>query len=546
MPATRIPTSEQEEVIQTSLEPGQVMIINAIAGSGKTSTLQMYVDRYPEKKFLYLAFGKGQADEAKQRFATNAECRTTHSLAYRETGLPYAKNRAKGLGSEPRSKTVMGPLNITVPSLAQMTIATVSKYLQSAASSIGTPHLPEFAQYKPLDEQLTILQKAKTLWSKMCDKNDVSIPMSHDGYLKLWQLGCLRSGKVPHVFYQYDAILLDEAQDTNPAVEAILGQIIEEKNHAVVLVGDERQSIYQWRGAVNMMSRLSEKIDDAQIDGIKKSLTESFRYGPRAADAASKILSLGCEKKMKILGRGADEPRPSQGSRCYLSRTNATLMNEALSSLTANPHASIHFAGTNAVNRYDPTVPYKLNLIRSLYYYYANERHLATDPTVKRFEDWNEVLRHAKGGDDDPTAECVDKELGAAVRFVEKHGYQTLDVLDLIVSRSGDPNHAIASFSTAHRAKGLEWDHVTVLDDFPKIGSEMERDEHGELQIPDEQELNLLYVAVTRGRKWVDLNEDILEFVEMEFPRHFEESRPSKVLERNKDRVNERAVSISL
>jgi F-box protein 18 (helicase) len=240
-----------------------------------------------------------------------------------------------------------------------------------------------------------------------------------------------------------------------------------------------------------MMSRLSEKIDDARIDGVKKSLTESFRYGPRVADAASKILSLGCEKKMKILGRGTDEPRQMQGSKCYLSRTNATLMNEALSTLTANPQASIHFAGTNAINRYDPTAPYKLNLIRSLYYYHANQRHLATDPTVKRFEDWNDVLRPAKGGDDDPTAECVDKELGAAVKFVEKHGYQTLDLLDLIVSRSGDPNHAIASFSTAHRAKGLEWDHVTVLDDFPKIGSEMERDENGELQLPDKQELNL-------------------------------------------------------
>ncbi len=72
----------------------------------------------------------------------------------------------------------------------------------------------------------------------------------------------------------------------------------------------------------------------------------------------------------------------------------------------------------------------------------------------------------------------------------------------------------------------------------------MERDENGELQLPDEQELNLLYVATTRGRKWVDLNEDLLEFVELEFPRHFEELRPSKVLYRNKERVSEEAISI--
>ena len=539
MEKERTPTAEQAEIIRTRLEPGQVMVINAIAGSGKTTTLQLYVKEYPHKKFLYLAFGKAQAEEAKLRFGMNAECRTTHSVAFRETGIPYAQNKAKGLGSEPRSKAVMEPLNIAFPWMAHMTIATVSKYLQSADPEIDTSHLPEYAQYKPVEDQVSVLKKARTLWRKMCDKKDVTIPMSHDGYLKLWQLECLRSGKIPRVFYQYDAILLDECQDTNPAMESILSRIIREQSHAVVLVGDERQSIYQWRGAVNMMSRLSEKIDEAQINGIKRSLTESFRYGPRAADVASKILSLGCQQKVKITGRGKDNPNSKEGSKCYLSRTNASLMDTALSTLSSNPQSTIHFAGTTALNRYDPTVAYKLNLIRSVYHYYANQRHLATDPTVKRFEDWTEILRHAKGEGGDQDSEGADKELASAVNFVEKHRFDTPEVLDFIVSRSGAPSQAIATFSTAHRAKGLEWDHVQILNDFPKIGAEIERDEKGELQLPDEQELNLLYVAATRGRKWVELNEDLLEFVECEFQRHFEELRPSNVLERTKGHVSE-------
>jgi F-box protein, helicase, 18 len=291
-----------------------------------------------------------------------------------------------------------------------------------------------------------------------------------------------------------------------------------------------------------MMSRLAEKIDDAQVDGIRRSLTESFRYGPRAADVASKILSLGCQQKVKIIGRGKDEPNLKEGSRCYLARTNASLMDAALSTLsTSNPYAVIHFAGTTAINRYDPTVPYKLNLIRSIFHYFANQRHLATDPTVKRFEDWTEILQHAKGGENGQDGEAADKELAAAVHFVEKHRFETLDVLDLIVSRSGGPTQAIASFSTAHRAKGLEWDHVHILDDFPKLGSEMQRNENGELQLPDEQELNLLYVATTRGRKWVELNQDLLEFVESEFQKHFDELRPSNV-QRSKGRVSEEPV----
>ena len=221
------------------------------------------------------------------------------------------------------------------------------------------------------------------------------------------------------------------AQDTNPAVESILCRIIREQSHAVVLVGDERQSIYQWRGAVNMMSRLSEKIDEAQIDGIKRSLTESFRYGPRAADVASKILSLGCQQKIKIVGRGKDDPNVKDGSKCYLSRTNASLMDTALSTLRAIHSQPFISPAPSALNRYDPTVAYKLNLIRSVYHYYANQRHLATDPTVKRFEDWTEILRHAKGEGGDQDSEAADKELAAAVNFVEKHRFDTPEVLDL-------------------------------------------------------------------------------------------------------------------
>jgi F-box protein, helicase, 18 len=541
--ATLTPTEEQAEIISTDLRPGQVMVVDAVAGSGKTSTLEMYVDAHPRKKFLYLAFGKAQADEAKAKFGPNAECRTTHSLAFRETGAPYAKNRQKGLGSEPRGKAIMEPLKINFPWMANMTIATLSRYLQSADLEIGPQHLPEYAAFKPMEDQMTVLHKARTLWKKMADKDDVTIPMSHDGYLKLWQLECLRSGKVPRVFYQFDAVLLDEAQDTNATVEAILAQIVAQGSHAVILTGDQRQGIYKWRGAVNMMERLTDSIEAGEINGVRKALTESFRYGPRGADIAGKILSLGREERFKITGRGKDQSAVG-GSRCYLARTNATLMDQAIATLESNPAAVINFAGTNPINHYDPTVPYKLNFIESVYHYFANQKHLARDPIVKRFEDWSDILKHARG-DDEQDSEAADKELAAAVKFVERHRFDTPAVLNLIVSRSGDPARAIASFSTAHRAKGLEWDHVTILDDFTKLGSDMERDENGDLRLPDEQELNLLYVAATRALKWVTLNSDLTEFVETEFDGHFEELRPSRLTHPTTERLSEEGVSIT-
>src|SRR5690606_13167694 len=55
--------------------------------------------------------------------------------------------------------------------------------------------------------------------------------------------------------------------------------------------------------------------------------------------------------------------------------------------------------------------------------------------------------------------------------------------------------------STAHKAKGLEWDRVRIGDDFkgPKQDTET-----GELVMPDPEELRLAYVAVTRARRELD------------------------------------------
>lgn len=52
--------------------------------------------------------------------------------------------------------------------------------------------------------------------------------------------------------------------------------------------------------------------------------------------------------------------------------------------------------------------------------------------------------------------------------------------------------------STAHRAKGLEWDYVVIGDDFPEPKESLKT---GETEWPSEEELRLAYVAVTRARK---------------------------------------------
>jgi len=60
---------------------------------------------------------------------------------------------------------------------------------------------------------------------------------------------------------------------------------------------------------------------------------------------------------------------------------------------------------------------------------------------------------------------------------------------------------ALVVFSTAHKAKGREWNAVVLWSDFPNWWVPP-RDGEGEEEIEEE---NLLYVAMTRARKHLSL-----------------------------------------
>ena len=278
--------------------------------------------------------------------------------------------------------------------------------------------------------------------------------------------------------------------------------LIQEGKHALLLVGDERQSIYQWRGAVNMMSRLRQSIEEGKIAGEIRHLTESFRYGPRTADLATRILSLGSKQAPTITGRGIDNPQSDGGHCCYLSRTNAGPIDAALSTVENHRGGTVHFAATRAPD-WSPRLAYKFDFIRSVYGHFAGQPYLVTDPEIKRFVDWNDILRHGTSMDASKN-EAVDQELAAAIKFVTKYTSATPQMLDRIEASCDSPEYAVASFSTAHRAKGLEWERVTLLNDFPRLDDDN--------KTPDVQELNLLYVALTRGKHWVQLNADLSSF----------------------------------
>ena len=72
--------------------------------------------------------------------------------------------------------------------------------------------------------------------------------------------------------------------------------------------------------------------------------------------------------------------------------------------------------------------------------------------------------------------------------------------LRALAERSAEQGAADYVISTVHRAKGLEWKRVRVANDFRLRGDDGS-------PMPDEDELRLLYVAVTRPQHVLDISE---------------------------------------
>lgn len=262
------PTPEQQRVAAHRPVPGQTVVINAYAGCGKSTVLKLLSEANLERKITYICFNAANAAEARRKFPKHVDCRTTHSLARRVIEPRYPAGK---IGNNLRPREVADLLSVSQTD-GSVIRDTLNNFLCSSDEEI----LPRHVRASGMDQEI-IVHNAKKLWTMMKDpKSDV--PLSHDGYLKIFCLEC------PDL--DADVILLDEAQDTNPVVaDYLLAQ--RARGCAVVLVGDTHQSIYGFRGAMNSM----EKFLKEDKSSVRFELTTSFRLTPQVAEIASKLLN---------------------------------------------------------------------------------------------------------------------------------------------------------------------------------------------------------------------------------------------------------------
>lgn len=484
-------TAEQQAIIQSNHH----LVINAVAGSGKTTTLVEYARSRPAgSKILYLAFNKTVKTEAIQKFTaaglTSVKVETAHSLAFDH------------VMRHSRYQVVPGYKSYELCELLQ--IATGDRHTDYIIANHVIKFMAYFCNSKAQKVQelnyidvvtdtkaktfvnnfyQQIEQHTRSALAKM-DKGELAV--THDFYLKKFQL----SNPVLH----YDYILFDEGQDASPAMLEVFLQQAAIK----IIVGDVHQQIYGWRFAVNSLQ---------QVEFPVYHLSSSFRFDDEIALVANKVLALKTQLQqppaVKVIGAG--NAQPEIRTRATLGRTNLGLLLNAIAQWQHGDIKTIYFEGN--INSYTfADEGASLYDILSLYNGKPDkikDKLIASMKTMKELEQYIEKTE--------------DASLGMIVEVIKEFGNRLPSLIsELKGNHTTKKEDADMIFSTVHRCKGMEYDEVTLLNDFineEKLqkyiaqygGHKMAGGDRNRLS----EEINVLYVAATRAKSVLKIPPEI-------------------------------------
>ncbi len=311
--------TEQLSAVQA---PDGPLLVIACAGSGKTRVLthrvMHLIDRgVPPELILLLTFTRRAAKEMIERAAQahpeahRVEGGTFHSFALR---MVHTYHRELGLSRRP---TVIDPDD------AETIIATVTEELEYDQANGRLPSkgalqdlfslalnrdlsLEEALEEMGMPQFLEVVDVIKRIRIQFAKYKLNNAYVDFDDLLVLL-LALLKSdATAPRIRRRYDHALVDEYQDTNHIQGQIALALAKEHNNLMV-VGDDAQGIYSWRGArIGNILEFPEQFDNSRVINLE----DNYRSTQAILDTANAVLDgmrSAYSKSMRAAARGAGE-----------------------------------------------------------------------------------------------------------------------------------------------------------------------------------------------------------------------------------------------
>lgn len=472
------PTSEQLNIIEKAVN-GDNLIIQAFAGAAKTTTLRMIAEAIPNKNILYLAYNKAIVTDAVSKMPSNVTCKTIHAVAYANSDsniiarLRGPKLEIKWLVNQFKIKTI----NAYSDKLQKTAVVnqyrvmswvnrTLTRYMNSSDETLQLHHVyidPDYSLYTfSNSDKQQILNYAKSLWDYYLNSQ---CTITHDFYLKLFSMS--------NKNINYDVIMVDESQDVNGSMVNILKS---QTNSQLIYVGDKFQKIYSFTGTIDITKH-------SKIETLY--LTKSFRFGKGISNIANEWLQKiepGCNT---LYGTDDKTTFAAKGNpNVIICRTNSNVIRTYIEYIAKDKYLNINISCD---------IEPLLKFARALYD--LEKTNKSEHMLLKHFTHIDTFYKFIEANGDMFEADIV--------RFAKLCNNIGTSAIVKAFSKYGECVKPDILITTAHKAKGLEWDIVELGDDFNTSEIKPKGTEVNMPNVPkyNKEELRLFYVAITRAKK---------------------------------------------
>lgn len=254
-PPTFAPSPQQAAIfLEVQLAPTN-LLIEAVAGAGKTTTL-VEVCKFISGNAVFLAFNKKIATDIGLKLrAAGIEERTVKASTFHAAGFAAWRREAPGVRvNDEKSDQLMDELK--VPQHLRAFVSTLASLAKQAVYGVafrpqGRDDWLDMIDYYDVSDKLT--PGATTLDQQAAEGIDWTERLLVESVNRADQLIDFDDMIwVPLVrgvrFWQYDWVLVDEAQDTN-AARRMMAESMLRSGGRLIAVGDRHQAIYGFTGA---------------------------------------------------------------------------------------------------------------------------------------------------------------------------------------------------------------------------------------------------------------------------------------------------------
>jgi hypothetical protein len=465
-PASRTWSPFQEDIFSALIMPDN-LLIEAVAGSGKTSTILECMNRI-QGKSLFLAFNKAIADDLRSK-VRGAEVKTLNGLGHsiltkRLPGIPLetwktANAVRSKLSTEeyPQIGAQVGRLVGFAKNSAFGIYNTASKkdfMILADGMELDIPY--EFLN-KACQTAHLVFQEVISDFTHFDFDDQLFMPVFHD-----W------------TFPTYDTVFVDEAQDLN-SIQHLMLDRLRQKGARIIGVGDTRQAIYGFRGALhNSMEVLKD-----QFGMIEYPLSITYRCDRSIVALAQSIVP-------QIVAReGA-----ANGTIEYTDTVNIHALRDGDLVVCRN-NAPIFSLAMRALIERRP-VRVLSNFVDQLKGFIKSFKTRDLTIFEERLTKWYEnEMKSAEESEFFGRQHYLTDKYESVLSLLKEA--ESLDDMLNALERFGNSRTGPV-ISTIHKAKGLEAENVTILHR-EKLPSRYAITEASLIQ-----ENNLLYVAITRAK----------------------------------------------